>query len=463
MIKYLLTLVILVVTTGARADSVDDAIAQVDEQLKQTKSQLTEQRNKAANERTRLQDRVVQLNTQNDTTTLAIHHHQKTLDELGNKQVEQESHLHSLNAQLKRSRLLLEEARKDLQSPVQQVAPTAAVFTTIDTHLQTDDAPVAAIVDALVPIVQAHIKASNTISRHDAPIIKPDGQKIIAPIYQVGGIARFAIEGDRAGILEPNPMERCYSLHPTLLPGTMAKAIRQSVVVKDGVIHLPIDIADGRGLSRLESRKDLIGFLKAGGPVVIPLLIIAVIATIMVVERFFYLLRVDKNVDSMLTRVLPFLETADYDGALATVGTSRGPVSNIVQSAVEHGRQRTDKLEELLQEAILSELPSLERFLGALAVMAAAAPLLGLLGTVSGMIGTFDVISSYGTGNAKLLSGGISEALITTEIGLIVAVPILLAHAWLNRQVRTLVGHMDRAAISLASAIRQTKGGSPNE
>ena len=207
----------------------------------------------------------------------------------------------------------------------------------------------------------------------------------------------------------------------------------------------------------MESKKDLIGFLKAGGPVVIPLLLIAVIALIMVIERFFYLLRVDKNVDKMLGRVLPYLESSDYDGALQTVGNSHGPVSNINQSAVTHGRQKVDKLEELLQEAILSELLSLERFLGALAVMAAAAPLLGLLGTVSGMIGTFEVISSYGTGNAKLLSGGISEALSTTEIGLIVAVPILLAHAWLNRQVRTLVGHMDRAAISLASAIRQQK------
>ena len=105
-----------------------------------------------------------------------------------------------------------------------------------------------------------------------------------------------------------------------------------------------------------------------------------------------------------------------------------------------------------IQEAILAEVPVLERFLSNLAVFAAVAPLLGLLGTVSGMIQTFETITLYGAGNAGMLSGGISEALITTETGLAVAIPILLAHAALARRAKVLIGHMDQAAMAILDA-----------
>ena len=91
--------------------------------------------------------------------------------------------------------------------------------------------------------------------------------------------------------------------------------------------------------------------------------------------------------------------------------------------------------EAALEEALLSEEPKLERSLTLLAATAGIAPLLGLLGTVTGMIGTFEVITQHGTGNPRLLSGGISMALITTQVGLIVAVPLLLGHAWASRAV----------------------------
>jgi hypothetical protein len=92
-----------------------------------------------------------------------------------------------------------------------------------------------------------------------------------------------------------------------------------------------------------------------------------------------------------------------------------------------------EKRQALLEAAFLDELPRLQRSLGLLATLAGIAPLLGLLGTVSGMIATFATISQLGTGNPRLLSGGISQALITTQLGLIVAIPLLLAHAWLRR------------------------------
>ena len=100
-----------------------------------------------------------------------------------------------------------------------------------------------------------------------------------------------------------------------------------------------------------------------------------------------------------------------------------------------------------MESALLAEAPRLERSLSLLAAMAGVAPLLGLLGTVSGMIATFDTISSAGTGNPRLLSGGISEALITTQLGLMVAIPLLLAHAWLRRWAERREALLEHCAI----------------
>ena len=100
----------------------------------------------------------------------------------------------------------------------------------------------------------------------------------------------------------------------------------------------------------------------------------------------------------------------------------------MVQVGVKHFHSKRRVLEELLFEKIVSMRPKLERFLPFIAVTAAAAPLMGLLGTVMGMIKTFKLITVFGTGDAKNLAVGISEALVTTELGLVVAIPTLILH-----------------------------------
>ena len=108
-----------------------------------------------------------------------------------------------------------------------------------------------------------------------------------------------------------------------------------------------------------------------------------------------------------------------------------------------------------MQEQILALIPTLECLLSLLAVTAAAAPLLGLLGTVTGMIETFGVIREVGTGDPRPLSGGISEALVTTEIGLGIAIPALLAHAWLTRRVKRIVNHLDAQVLHFVQGLRE--------
>jgi len=106
-----------------------------------------------------------------------------------------------------------------------------------------------------------------------------------------------------------------------------------------------------------------------------------------------------------------------------------------------------------MYEKMLSAKPALERFIALIALTAATAPLLGLLGTVTGMINTFNMITVFGTGDPRMLSGGISEALITTKFGLVVAVPALICHAFVTRKVKGVLGSMEQVSIGFINGL----------
>jgi biopolymer transport protein ExbB len=125
------------------------------------------------------------------------------------------------------------------------------------------------------------------------------------------------------------------------------------------------------------------------------------------------------------------------------------PLGRVLLVAGDAGERDIDAIELLLDEAILRETPALQRGLGLLKLLAAVAPLLGLLGTVTGMILTFQSITLFGTGDPKLMAGGISQALVTTVLGLIVAIPLLFSHTLLASRSRTLIQILDEQSAGL--------------
>jgi biopolymer transport protein ExbB len=126
---------------------------------------------------------------------------------------------------------------------------------------------------------------------------------------------------------------------------------------------------------------------------------------------------------------------------------------------VEHLREPRELIEEVMYERVLTTRLQLNRMLPFIAICAASAPLLGLLGTVTGIIDTFKMMTVFGSGDVKALSGGISKALITTEYGLIVAIPSLLLHAFLSRKARAIVGSMETAALAFANQAQKSPFG----
>lgn len=137
--------------------------------------------------------------------------------------------------------------------------------------------------------------------------------------------------------------------------------------------------------------------------------------------------------------------------------SQKNPLGRILSVYNDRLAHDVETLSLKLDEAILREMPKLERGLITLAILAAVAPMLGLLGTVSGMIETFQSITLFGTGDPKLMSGGISQALVTTELGLAVAIPLLLIHSGLSSKSNRLVQILDEesAAIVARNAEKQ--------
>ncbi len=365
----------------------------------------------------------------------------------------------NLTAELDRSFSMLTENRKELEAVLVRTGPTGDAFRELDELLDRDEP--AGIEqragELLFALYRDHFATIGGIRRVTRSVVLPDGTKATGELLLCGGFLGVCTSRDRTvlGLVTLPPGAESYHVVSAGIP---ASRVREALTGGGDVLAMPIDVSGGLAVERLRQRRSLWEFLQAGGIVMIPLGLIAVLAIIMILERVVALRRADARIDPLLGRVIPLVDRGDFQTAASTLHAVDGPVGRVLLAGVEAAEQKGSRVEEVLEDAVLREVPHLERFTGTLGVFAAIAPLLGLLGTVSGMIETFQVITAYGTGNARLLSGGISEALITTEVGLVVAVPILLAHAWLSRRVRTMLGHLERASVSLAGALKAREG-----
>lgn len=244
-----------------------------------------------------------------------------------------------------------------------------------------------------------------------------------------------------AGILMREPGAAKSRIFP--IPGEES-AIRNWALNGNG--EIPLDVTGGRAVEVSANTVNLVEHLKQGGIIMVPLLTLALVALGIALWKGIEISRVGAIQPRQLNAALDEIANQRPEEALKIARQFTGPASDLLQLAITKIQLSRALLEELLFERILQQKPRLERGLAFLAVTAATAPLLGLLGTVIGMIRTFQLITLFGTGDAKSLSGGISEALITTEIGLVVAIPALILHAILSRRIKRALGEMEQTA-----------------
>ncbi|HEX5513329.1 MAG TPA: MotA/TolQ/ExbB proton channel family protein [Gammaproteobacteria bacterium] len=198
--------------------------------------------------------------------------------------------------------------------------------------------------------------------------------------------------------------------------------------------------------------------IKAGGWLMVPLIACSVVSMAIVLERTWALRRSEIIPPHLVAQVWHQVKSRQLKPDQLKALRESSPLGQILAAGLANRNQPREVMMESIEDVGRHEAHSLERFINTLGTIAAISPLLGLLGTVFGMIEVFNVIGTQGLGKAGALAGGISEALITTAAGLIVAIPTLIAHRYFRRRVDTLVIEMEQEALKLVEVIHGQRG-----
>jgi len=301
------------------------------------------------------------------------------------------------------------------------------------------------------------IQLSGEVALRKGDFVDRSGIEKEGDILTISKFTAFYRKDGEVGFLKySEESHKLYAL--SVLPSWIIRRnIKKYMEGKTDDIYL--DFSGGGALRQLTHKTTLKEQIKRGGPIIWPILSIGIFALILILERILFLRRAHVRTDLIMGKVNEFASQGKWDECMDLLKSDRrkGPVHNVLMAGLSNRTEDREALESIMQESILKELPRLERFLPTLNILGTIAPLLGLLGTVSGMISTFHVITLYGTGDPRMMSGGISEALVTTEFGLSIAIPIMLLHTFLSRRVEHIAGDMEEKAVTLTNIIEKQK------
>ena len=271
-----------------------------------------------------------------------------------------------------------------------------------------------------------------------------NGKEAEGTLIQLGNIAAYGVSAEGSGSLVPAGggdfkvwknagAESAVALSKNQQPDTLQLFLFESRT------HAVDETPEQTMLEHVDS----------GGPIGWVIVVLGIIAAMLIVTRIYLLRTNSANTKQLSDQIINQLASGDLDVAKKSCEDNSSAIGRVLLYTLRHLKDDRDHMEGIVYEAILQESGPLDRFGPAILVIATVAPLLGLLGTVTGMIETFDMITQFGTGDPKLLSEGIAIALVTTELGLIVAIPALLLGSLLSTWARNIKRDMEHSALRI--------------
>jgi len=201
----------------------------------------------------------------------------------------------------------------------------------------------------------------------------------------------------------------------------------------------------------------VVEIVTAGGWLMLPIILCSIVAIAIIIERFWTLSATRITPKYVLAQVWTWIKNNQLDsGKLRDLRVS-SPLGHILAAGLLNSKYGRDAMLESIEQAAAQVIHDMERYLNTLGTIAAITPLMGLLGTVVGMIRVFSEIMLQGTGNANALAGGISEALISTAAGLCVAIPTYIFHRFFIRRVDSLVLNLEQESSKLVDALHSER------
>lgn len=304
----------------------------------------------------------------------------------------------------------------------------------------------------IVGYLQQNIQQGGEVRLAPGKIVDKKGVETTAEILTVGNLtAAYQKEGTVGFLLSSEQGDHLFEMEkaPSM---SVRRTLKKYMKGKSNT--MVVDVSHGVALRQAASSTSLWEQIQKGGPVVWPILLVGVLALIIIVNRFLFLRKTRVHADLVMTQIHREVKTKNWKAAYEVAQAHKlSALGRVLQTGIQFVGSSREDMENGLQEAILNEIPPMEKYLSTLGMLASIAPLLGLLGTVTGMINTFHAITFFGTQDPKVLSGGISEALITTMLGLSIAIPIMVCHTLISRQVETRIAQLEEKAVSLVNTI----------
>jgi biopolymer transport protein ExbB len=278
-----------------------------------------------------------------------------------------------------------------------------------------------------------------------------DGTEVEGTVVRVGNIAAYGTSDQGGGALAPAGDGR-FKAWSASSPETAA-----ALAAGDAPAILDIFLFES-SQNAIEEKvgKTLVGVINSGGTIAWIIVALGALAALLIILRVIFLRSASASTGRVAREIGPLIRTGQRKEALKVLKSLKGSTARVVASAVRNLERDRAHIEDIVSEQILHESAHLNRFGAFIIVIAAVAPLLGLLGTVTGMISTFDIITEFGTGDPKLLSSGISIALVTTEVGLAVAIPALIFGNLLSGWAESIKDEMEKAALHVMNQYKDT-------
>jgi biopolymer transport protein ExbB len=278
-------------------------------------------------------------------------------------------------------------------------------------------------------------------------IFNDAGERVEGTLIHLGQIASYGVSDKISGVLAPAGADRL-----KIWSESDTSSLAQALLKGEGppVVSLFLYESLDKGVEKKQD-KTVMMVIDSGGIIGWVIVFGGLFALLMIIARALLLFRSSANTETLVETLTPLLAAGRIEEAKQLCKEVKSSAGRVLRTTLEHVNKDRDALQDIISEAILRETPRLDRFGSAILVVAAVSPLLGLLGTVTGMISTFDIITEFGTGNPKLLSGGISVALVTTELGLVVAIPALLFGNLLNGWGSHIKEDLDKSALRVTN------------
>jgi biopolymer transport protein ExbB len=287
---------------------------------------------------------------------------------------------------------------------------------------------------------------AGSVRRTSGEFYRRNGTQVSGTIIKVGQVAAYGISDAASGVLVPAG-GGALKLWQQPAPEAAEQLARGNPPEM-----LPIFLYDNINQEVAAQTEDtLVGTIQKGGMVGWIIVAMGALAGLLALVRAGFLQWASASTRRIIDQVGDLVSKGQVDDAQDLCERRSGAAWKVVGAAVRNLDRDREHLEDIISESILRESTRLDRFGPLIIVIAAVSPLLGLLGTVTGMISTFEVITEHGTGDPKLLSGGISVALVTTQLGLVVAVPTLLVGNLLSGWAERIKNDMEKAALRITN------------